>query len=112
MDQSALAATANSDPSVHYTQLQVGMEQIISAAAELADSEHTRDYRQHSIISQCSDMKEKVQKLLAALKGITDDRSGGVGVEGVGGEGDWGKVISDCVTDVGEKITELQKEVW
>ena len=89
----------------------MGMEQIISAAAELADSEGTRDYRQHSLISQCGDMKEDVQKLLAALEGITNDRAGGDGVEGVGGEGDWGKVISECVTDVGEKIAEFQKEV-
>ena len=97
---------ATSDPSSFHTQLQLGMEQILSAAAKLADSENTRDYHQHSLISQCSGVKERLQTLLAALK-----RIGGDGGDGVEGEEDWERVISECVTDVGEKIVELRKEV-
>lgn len=94
---------ATSDPSSFHAQLQLGMEQILSVAAKLADSESTRDYHQHSLISQCNGVKERLQKLLTALK-----RIGGDGVEG---EEDWGRVISECVTDVGEKVVELRKEV-
>ena len=106
LDQSALAAMATSDPSSFHAQLQLGMERILSVAAKLADSESTRDYHQHSLISQCNGVKERLQKLLTALK-----RIGGDGVEGVEGEEDWGRVISECVTDVGEKVVELRKEV-
>ena len=100
---------ATSDPSSFHAQLQLGMEQILSVAAELADSESTRDYHQHSLISQCNGVKERLQKLLTALKRIGGD--GVEGVEGVEGEEDWGRVISECVTDVGEKVVELRKEV-
>lgn len=48
--------------------LNTGLEKILAAAANLADAEATRDYRQHAIISQCSELKQKLKELLETLR--------------------------------------------
>ena len=104
LDESAIAA-ATSDPSSQQAYLQQGLEKILSAAAELAGSESTRDYRQHSIILHCDEVKEKLQQLLVTFESV-----GGEG-ESVEEELERSRVISEGVTDVEEKMSGLRKEV-
>ena len=47
------------------------LEVILNGGAELAESSCTRDYRQHTIISQSSALKEQVRTLMA-LEGSGD----------------------------------------
>lgn len=48
--------------------LKAGLEKILVAAASLGDAETTRDYRQHAIISQCSELKQKLKDLFEILR--------------------------------------------
>lgn len=46
--------------------LQKELEVILKAAADLAVSSCTRDYRQHTVISQSSALKESLQGLVSS----------------------------------------------
>lgn len=97
---------ATSDSASHQASLQQGLENILSAAAQLAASESTRDYRQHAIILHSGELKERLQGLLGAFAGEEEEGGGGEG-----GKTERSKVVRDCVTDLGGKMAELRKEV-
>ncbi len=79
----------------------------------MAASESTRDYRQHSIITLCGEAKETLQELLETFgkEGEPRDGEGELGGAWMEGELERSHVISECVTDMGEKMTELRKQV-
>ncbi len=102
---------ATSDPISHRTDLEQGLDKILVAASEVASSESTRDYRQHAIITLCGEAKETLHELLAVFGrdgGSKEEQGEAVLMEE---ELERTQVISECVTDVGEKMTNLQKQV-
>lgn len=95
-------ASSSSQIMTHVTELQQGMDKILTAAAELAGSRFTRDYRQHAIITQCGELKAKMNELLSVI--------GNTGDEVVDPQ-DRERVVGDAVTDIGVKVSELRREV-
>ena len=83
--QALLASSAQQQPEIPCKEegLNTGLENILAVAENLADAEATRDYRQHAIISQCSELKEKLKELLETLRS-TDSVDGGVDFERLG----------------------------
>eukprot|EP00731_Ephydatia_muelleri_P020418 Em0013g145a len=59
--------------------LKAGLEKILVAAASLGDAETTRDYRQHAIIFQCSELKQKLKELFETMR--SSDSVDGAGVD-------------------------------
>lgn len=80
--------------------LQNGMNKILTAAANLAESKLTHGYRQHTIITQCGELKTKMNELLLVMEGTevlpTQDTK---------------RAIGYLVADVGMKVTGLKREV-
>ena len=67
------------DNRVKEDSLKAGLEKILVAAASLGDAETTRDYRQHAIIFQCSELKQKLKELFETMR--SSDSVDGVGVD-------------------------------
>ena len=95
-------ATSSSQTMTRVTELQQGMDKILTAAAELAGSRFTRDYRQHAIITQCGELKTKMNELLSVIADTGDE---------VVHPHDRERVVGDAVTDIGGKVSELRREV-
>lgn len=68
--------------------LHTELEAILQAAAQLADSAHTRDHRQHTLISQSGALKAGLQALTGAELGPGGGGSGPGGGGGVDGRGE------------------------
>lgn len=106
---------ANSEQPSLEAQLQAGMEKILAAVSPFADSDRTRDYRQHTIISLCGDLKEKTAQLLSALESSeaveeAEEEEGEDG-EGVSRRANASFVVAECVAELRAREAELHQEV-
>lgn len=81
----------------HITELQAELDKILSLTSELASSNSTRSYRQHSLIILCGQLKAHMAHLEAALMGEEPTEREGV--------------VYQLVTDMREEGAELRKEV-
>ena len=109
---------ATSEVTKYEAQLQDSVESILTGASLFTDSSLTRDYRQHTIITLCGELKQQMSELALAFTS-----SGENGEEEKDGEKDYGRgesarrkvkesvLSAERVTGLRAKATELHQEV-